>query len=151
MWRETELYRDGKIELLPTEWVYRFRNVDADPFTDLKNGRIVGLDQLWENILEEGLHDPLIMRVCRFTRAGRLETGNHRIWVFKEKGIPFVPVAVEIGFGVVGNPGNGFHSYDMEDDLLVPHMGGTRDSFFDAPSNVFRTIMTYKALGQLGE
>ena len=96
LWKNHSLYKAGKIELVPTDWVWKYRGADVSPEADLMDGTIVSLDGLWENIASEGLHDPLIMRVGIRNKKFRLEAGNHRIQVFHEHGVPLIPVTVQV-------------------------------------------------------
>jgi len=95
-WKEHSLYKEGKIELVPTEWVWKYWGRDVSPQADLMDGTIVTLDALWKDMLEEGLFNPLVMRVGLNTNKFRLEAGNHRIQVLHEHGIGMIPVTVEV-------------------------------------------------------
>ena len=95
-WKAHPLAKQDLIELVPTDWLYKIRGVDVSPIGDLMDGTPVGLDDLWNNISEEGLHDPLIVRVGRINRKYRLESGNHRIQVFKKRGVILSPAVVQI-------------------------------------------------------
>lgn len=63
LWHDHKLYKQGKIELVPTDWVWKFWGTDVTPMTELVDKTPADMDSLWKNILDEGLHDPLIMRV----------------------------------------------------------------------------------------
>lgn len=95
-WKEHPLYKLGKIELIPTEWVYQYRGPDVSPFPDLLDGTVVTKEVLWNNILEIGMREPFIMRIGLANKKFRLESGNHRIVLFKEHGVPYVPVTVQV-------------------------------------------------------
>ena len=69
-WENHPLYAEGVIELVPTEWIWRYWGTDVSP---------VDFDALWKSIEEEGMYDPLIMRVGIKNKKFRLEAGNHRI------------------------------------------------------------------------
>ena len=95
LWKKHPLYAQGVIELVPTAWIWNYWGRDVSPEADLMDGTIVTLDQLWGNILEEGLHEPLIMRVGIKNKKFRLEAGNHRIQVFHQHGVDMLPVTVQ--------------------------------------------------------
>src|ERR1035437_7730943 len=95
-WRNNPLYRDGKVELVPTDWVWKYWGKDVSPMTNLADGTIVDLDGLWKNICKEGLQDPLIVRVGVKNKKFRLEAGNHRIQVLHDNGIEMIPVTVQV-------------------------------------------------------
>lgn len=95
-WKNSPLNKDGKIELVPTDWVWQYRGQDVSPNTDLMDGSEADLDELWKDICEKGLYEPLIMRVGIKNKKFRLESGNHRIKLFHEHHVPQVPLIVQI-------------------------------------------------------
>jgi hypothetical protein len=137
VWREHPLYKQGKVELLPTDWVWKYYGRDVTPEVDLLDGKIVSMDKLWENMLEVGLHNPLIIRVGLKNRKFRLEAGNHRIQVFHQHGVLFVPVTVQVH--EVCSPSekdamtNATYNFDLPDGLLISEI---TDEYM-APSQVF--------------
>jgi hypothetical protein len=140
-WREHPLFKQGKIELVPTEWVWRYHGPDVSPETDLLDGTIVAMDKLWENILEVGLSNPLIMRVGTKNNMFRLEAGNHRIQVFHRHGVSHVPVTVQIreecGPHLNDVMTDASHNFKAKKgDLLISKV--TEE--YMAPSNVFSKL-----------
>lgn len=95
-WKSHSLYKQGKVELVPTEWVWKYWGRDVSPKTDLSDGSMVNLNELWENILDVGLQDPLIMRVGLKDNNFRLESGNHRIQVLYKNGVKKIPLTVQV-------------------------------------------------------
>ncbi len=140
LWKDHPLYKAGKVELVPTGWVWQYRGADVSPEADLKDGTIVDLGGLWENIASEGLHDPLIMRVGTRNKKFRLEAGNHRIQVFHEHGVPFVPVTVQVreecGPHVSDVMTDATHNFDAGDEVLVSAI----IEEYMKPSEVFRSL-----------
>ncbi|HQT82666.1 MAG TPA: hypothetical protein PLW99_00775 [Candidatus Paceibacterota bacterium] len=140
LWKNHPLYAAGKIELVPTDWVWAYRGADVSPEADLKDGTIVTLDELWDNIVSEGLHDPLIMRVGVRNKKFRLEAGNHRIQVFHTHGVPFIPVTVQVreecGPHVGDVMTDATHNFDAGDDVLISAI--TEE--YMKPSDVFRSL-----------
>jgi hypothetical protein len=141
LWKNHPLYKAGKVELVPTDWVWNYWGRDVSPEADLMDGTLVSLDGLWENIVTEGLHDPLIMRVGIKNKKFRLEAGNHRIQVFHEHGVPFIPVTVqmreECGPHVGDVMTDATHNFDAGDELLV----STITEEYLKPSEVFRSLV----------
>lgn len=123
IWREHPLYKQGKIEQIPTEWVWKYRGDDVSPEADLLDGTIVDMDALWENILEAGLYNPLIMRVGLKNKKFRLESGNHRIQVLRQHKILMVPVTVQVreecGPHLANVMTNASHNFDAPEGFLI--------------------------------
>lgn len=81
-WEEHELSKLDLVEMVTTEWVYKYRGSDVTPQAELADGTPADMETMWKNILEEGLSKPLIMRVGILNKKFRLEAGNHRIQMF---------------------------------------------------------------------
>lgn len=140
LWHTHPLYKQGKIELIPTEWVWKYRGSDVTPIADLKDGSLVDLSTLWKNICEEGLHDPLIMRVGIRNKKFRLEAGNHRIQVFHQHSVSMIPVTVQVreecGPHVRDVMTDASHNFDTNDELLISEI--TEE--YMKPSEVFKSL-----------
>lgn len=141
-WKQHPLYKQGKIELVPTEWVWKYYGKDVSEKVDLLDGTIVDMNGLWKNICEEGLYNPLIIRVGKDNKKFRLESGNHRIQLFHDKNIKMVPVTVEIkdecGPHLKDVMTDGTHNFDFEDEVIT-------SDFYDTymkPSEVFKSLQT---------
>ncbi|MBY0538438.1 hypothetical protein K2P47_03500 [Patescibacteria group bacterium] len=140
-WKNHPLTLAGHVELVPTSWLYQYRGVDVTPAADLRDGSLVNLDQLWDDIQSNGLYDPLIIRVGRKNRKFRLESGNHRIQVFMKHGIPFTPATVEVqdlcGPQVENVMTDATHNFDFTDDVVAEalEIGHVK------PSKVFKSLM----------
>lgn len=138
LWKNHPLYQAGKVECIPTAWVWQFRGTDVSENSDLKNGTPCTLDELWENIEKEGLHDPLILRIGLQSHTMRLEAGNHRIQVLYNHAIENVPVTVQIQ--AVCGPGadevfnSGSHNFPITEEL-VPF---DKTDEYMKPSEVFK-------------
>ena len=139
-WREHPLYKQGKIELVPTDWVWQYFGRDVSPEADLMDGTLVSMDTLWENICEEGLYDPLIMRIGLGNKKFRLESGNHRIQVFHEHGVAMVPLTVEVreacGPELPDVMTDATHNFDAPDGFLISVITDAHMK----PSEVFQDI-----------
>lgn len=110
------------------------------PIADLKDGSLVDLSTLWKNICEEGLHDPLIMRVGIRNKKFRLEAGNHRIQVFHQHSVSMIPVTVQVreecGPHVRDVMTDASHNFDTNDELLISEI--TEE--YMKPSEVFKSL-----------
>lgn len=139
-WREHPLYREGKIELVPTEWVWKYWGRDVSPTADLMDGRQVSLDELWENISTEGMYNPLIMRVGLKNKKFRLESGNHRLQLFHKHGITEVPLTVQVreecGPHVSDVMTDASHNFDADGEVRI----ADRAEDYMKPSEVFTRL-----------
>ena len=137
------LAQRGLIEMLPAEWVARLgAKKDGTERTDLgywQGEDLVGMEGLWRDILKKGMRDPLIIGVGRVCRSTRLEAGNHRICIFREKGIAYVPAVVLVGDSSVTSEENVTHRFQR--DLLIdegwPDFGPYPEKVYMRPSDVF--------------
>jgi len=139
-WTEQPLYKEGKIELVPTEWVWKYWGADVSPEADLMDGTLVDLDGLWHDLLEHGMHEPLIMRVGLTNKKFRLESGNHRIQVLHAHQVPLVPVTVQVR--EICDPSapdamtDATLLFDAADEFLITEV---TDAYMK-PSEVFRSL-----------
>ncbi|MFA6295400.1 MAG: ParB N-terminal domain-containing protein [Candidatus Paceibacterota bacterium] len=136
-WENSPLYKEGKVELVPTEWVWKYWGRDVSPKTTLVDGTEVDLSALWKNIYEEGLHEPLVIRVGVKNKKFRLEAGNHRIQVLHDNNVEMIPVTVQVqdecGPHVSNVMTDATHNFDYEDNLV-----SNTDQEYMKPSEVFR-------------
>ena len=140
LWKKHPLYSEGKIELTPTDWVWKYWGHDVSPMAELVDGTPVDLDGLWENILEEGLHNPFIMRVGLQNKKMRLEAGNHRIQVFHKYGVKMIPVTVQLRDECGPHLGDvmtdATHNFDAANELLISKITAE----YMKPSEVFKSL-----------
>ena len=139
-WKEHKLFKQGHVELVPTDWLMQYWVSDTSQTADLKDGERVDLQGLWNDIAKNGLKDPLIMRVGLSSQTCRLEAGNHRIQVLKQHGIDEVPVTVQIreacGPDAPDPMNNGTHNFSTEGILRIQD---TREKYMK-PSEVFNNV-----------
>ncbi len=140
LWKKHPLYTQGKIELIPTDWVWKYWGTDVSPMADLKDGTPADMDTLWKNILDEGLHDPLIMRVGIQNKKMRLEAGNHRIQLFHKYKTKMIPVTVQMRDECGPHLGDvmtdASHNFDATEELLITSI--TEE--YMKPSEVFKNL-----------
>jgi hypothetical protein len=140
-WKDHPLTKKGVVELVPTDWLFQYRGPDVTPETEIKDGTIVTVDELWENITQEGLYDPVIIRVGKDNQKFRLEAGNHRIQVLFKHGVLFTPATVEIqsicGPHVENTMTNASHNFTFPTNstLAQLHFG------YAKPSEVFTELI----------
>ncbi len=142
LWKEHELTKQGVVELVPTEWLYKIYGTDVTPVADLKDGTLVGLDELWKNLQEEGLYDPVLIRVGIKNKKYRLEAGNHRIQVLYKNNIEYTPATVQVrgecGPDAPDPQTDATHSFDFDDNVIPP----TGDKSYMKPSAVFKDLQS---------
>lgn len=143
-WEEHPLWQQGKIEMVPLLWLWNYWGRDVSPEADLMNGTIVSMDELWENILEDGMHDPLIMRVGLKNKKFRLEAGNHRIQMLHKHGVKMVPLTVQVREECGPHLGDvmtdATHNFDSPEGFLISKI--TEE--YMKPSEVFREVLRFK-------
>ena len=133
-WKTSDLYKKGKIELIPTGWVWNYWGRDVTP---------IDLNSLWKDICDNGLNDPLIMRIGLINRKFRLEAGNHRIQVFYKNNIEMIPVTVQIQ-DYCGPEANNLmtdaqHNFDFNNDISIPDI----IEEYMKPSEIFKNLKTF--------
>jgi hypothetical protein len=137
-WEEHPLWKQGKVEMVPTDWVWKYWGRDVTPRADLLDGTLVDVESLWKNICEVGMFNPLIMRAGLKNKKFRLESGNHRIQAFHEHGIKMIPVTVQVkeecGPHLIDVMTDASHNFDAPEGFLIANI---TDEYMK-PSEVFR-------------
>jgi len=105
-------------ELVDLNFIWRFRNKDATDYTFVEDTHVT-MPELRNVLLEQGLRDPLILRISTNGQRGtiRLEEGNHRIQVLRVFNT-HVPLVIELADTAVGHIGNGTHLYSLDMTLV---------------------------------
>ncbi len=141
-WRDHPLSLQGKVELVPTAWVWQYRGADPSPYADVMDGTFVDAEMLWQDLLKTGMHMPFIMRVGLKNKKFRLEAGNHRIQLYYEHGVPMIPVAVQVkeecGPQAPDVMTEATHNFDAGDEFLISEI--TEE--YMRPSEVFKSLQT---------
>ncbi len=140
-WKTHPLTLAGHVELVPTTWLYQYRGTDVTPGVDLKDGTIVDMETLWKNIQQDGLHDPVIIRVGRENKKFRLEAGNHRIQVFMKYGVAHTPATVQVqdtcGPEVENIMTDASHNFNFTKDVDISSL----KNGYLKPSQVFKDLL----------
>lgn len=140
-WKTHSLTLAGFVELVPTAWLYKYRGPDVTLSTGLLDGTIVDMEVLWQNIQDEGLYDPVIIRVGKENQKFRLESGNHRIQVFMKYGVIFTPATVQVqdicGPQVKNVFTDATHNFDFTDDINVEVL----EFGYIKPTAVFKSLL----------
>lgn len=97
------------IEMIPTKWLLGISNPNPTGYSDLKDGSVVYMDKLYQDMLENGMSDPLVLGVGVSTNRVRLESGNHRVRIFDSKGINLIPAVALVKTSSITSKGNGEH------------------------------------------
>ncbi len=105
--------RGDHIEFISTDYLLSLANPAPKRHTNNLNGRTVNMSELWLEMLQQGMRDPLILRISAESKTIRLETGNQRVYLFKQRGITMIPTVLQIETTPVGSTANGFHLYDF--------------------------------------
>lgn len=139
-WKNHPLTKQGVVELIPTSWLFARYGTDVTPVADLMDGTLVDLETLWENILQDGLHEPLIIRVGKENKKFRLESGNHRIQVFFQHGVGYTPATVQIqnqcGPHADNVMTNAHHNFDFQENIDLTQI----DIGYAKPSTIFTEL-----------
>lgn len=142
------------VEMVPTSWVAALGNPAPTSRTDLSSVRdtaLVDMETLWTDMTARGMRDPFVLAAGRHDRLSRLECGNHRIGLFVEKGVVFVPAVVLVGDTAIVQPGNGIHTFERP--LLLPvrdyALGTYQERIYMKPSAVFAEIAEMKQSGTI--
>ena len=138
-WKNNPDFDQNKIELVPVDWIWKYRGENPSKLIALENGD-VDLDGLWEDIEINGLLVPLIIRVGTKNKKFRLEAGNHVIQLFKKHNITEVPVTVQLrnicGPEAVDVMTEATHNFDWGDEVSMPAI----TTEYMKPSEIFPSL-----------
>ena len=94
------------VQKVPIVILDQWKNPTPSPIDDLA---------LMEDIMQNGILEPIILGVGIYSRNVRLETGNHRIYLCPRLGMTHLPVVAKVSNYCTFNIGNGDHSFDCPD------------------------------------
>lgn len=104
---------------LSLRFLRKITNPSADDYTDMLSGEIVHRDIVWKDIIDNGLHEPLLIVLGYDNKTIRLESGNHRIKNAIEDGYTHLPVALFVIKDNWLNEGNGTHFARDDDSEII--------------------------------
>ncbi|MES2353486.1 MAG: hypothetical protein V4568_03615 [Pseudomonadota bacterium] len=131
-----------RCDLVSVDWLLGLANPNPTACTDLVNWRqdeLVTMDELFRNLLAEGMRDPLLIGVGRVSRMIRLEAGNHRVRVFHARGIKYVPAIAYVSDSAITHEENGTHPgryADLKLPISPNIMGPYPEAVFARPQDV---------------
>ena len=100
----------GSVCQVPIEWLMQFSHPSPSDFTDLVNGELLHQDEVWKDILKNGMLEPLLFVINKKSKTMRLESGNHRVRVAYADGYTHLPTAFMVIPEKYLNAGNGKHA-----------------------------------------
>lgn len=116
-------YPEELIQKLPVQMLAPWRCTTPSPSNDLA---------LMEDIMQNGIIDPIEIGVGVWSRKVRLNTGNHRIYLAPRLGITHLPAICRVWNYCSFDNHNGDHSFDC------PHITKKQewitDEYFEKPS-----------------
>lgn len=115
--------------------LFPYRNTAYSPNNDL---------ELMEDIMQNGIVDPVILGVGVWSRKVRLDTGNHRIYLAPKLGITHLPVIARVHNYCTFEPGNGDHSYDCP--YITPKKEWLDTDYYAKPSDVLDIMEILKGM-----
>lgn len=114
-WKSHPWSKSGYVYHTDINLIHSIANPKATDYTDLLDSRIVHQEIVWENIEKEGMQEPLLIVIGYDKQTIRLESGNHRIKVAKDKGYTHLPVAFFVFKESVFNSINGDHFFNAKE------------------------------------
>lgn len=96
-------YSPDLVSDLPIQMIQGWRCPNPSPIDDLA---------LMEDIMKNGITDPIEIGVGVWSRKIRLDTGNHRIYLAPRLGMTHLPCICRVSNYATFNIQNGDHTYD---------------------------------------
>ena len=113
------------VQQMPIVLINQWANPSFSPNDDLA---------LMNDIMENGVTDPVILGVGVWGRRVRLDTGNHRIYLAPRLGLTHLPVIARVGNYCTFTPANGDHAYDCQ--YITPKKEWLEEEYYAKPSDV---------------
>tara|TARA_B100000700_G_scaffold331722_1_gene467529 strand:+ start:12447 stop:12920 length:474 start_codon:yes stop_codon:yes gene_type:complete len=115
LWKKHPWNVAKQIEQISTHFLLNIANKESTNYTDLLSGDIVHQNKVWYDIKNNGMQEPLLIRINPKTKEVRLESGNHRIKTAIKDNFTHLPCAIFITKKLVWNEGNGKHKKLIKD------------------------------------
>lgn len=129
------VYPKELIQNLPVQMIAPWRCPMPSPNDDLA---------LIEDIMTNGIIEPIEIGVGIWSRKIRLNTGNHRIYLAPRLGISHLPCICRVWNYCSFDNGNGDHSYDTP--YITIKKKWLDDEYFDKPSEVLDILEIMKTM-----
>lgn len=123
------------IQMMPIAILRQWANPTPSPANDL---------ELMNDIMQNGIRDPLMLGVGVYSRKIRLETGNHRIYLLPRMGVQELPVVARVSNYCVFNPGNGDHSFNCP--YITKKQEWIDEEYWAKPNTVLDIFEIMKAM-----
>lgn len=97
---------------------------------------------LMQNIMANGITEPIILGVGVWSRRVRLDTGNHRIYLAPRLGMTHLPVICRVWNYCSFSNGNGDHSFECQHISVKKEW--IEEEYYEKPSEVLdmMTLLT---------
>lgn len=99
---------------------------------------------LMNDIITNGIRDPIILGIGVYSRKIRLDTGNHRIYLLPRMGVQEVPVVARVGNYCVFSPSNGDHSFNCP--WITKKQEWITEEYWAKPNTVLDIFEIMKAM-----
>jgi hypothetical protein len=116
---------EGLIQQMPVVLLDQWKCPTPSPNNDL---------ELMEDIMQNGIQEPIILGVGVYSRQVRLDTGNHRIYLLPKLGMTHLPVVARVWNYCTFSNGNGDHSF-LCPDISVKKQW-LEEEYYAKPSDV---------------
>mgnify|MGYP001166624375 CR=1 FL=1 len=128
-------YPAAAIQDLPILMIEKWRNPTPSPNNDL---------ELMEDIIANGITEPIEIGVGVFSRKVRLNTGNHRIYLAPRLGITHLPCTCRVWNYCTFDNGNGDHSFSTP--WITKKQEWIEHEYFAQPSQVLDIMELMKEM-----
>jgi len=129
------MFDKGLIQQVPIQILKQWRNPTPSPINDL---------EFMEDLMTNGVTDPVILGVGVFSRHVRLDTGNHRIYLCPRLGMTHLPVVAKVSNYCTFSIGNGDHSFHCPDISVKQEW--IEEGYYAKPSDVLDMLEILKKL-----
>jgi len=129
----------NKLYYVKTNFLYNIRYKNANKKGESYSGEECDFEYLYENIQKNGMVEPFVVSIGKDLSI-RLETGNHRIQIFKNKNIEYIPCVFVFNKTSIINLGNGNHSYFLKNVLnedFIKKLEVNNNLIFFEPKDIF--------------
>jgi len=113
------------VQEMPIVLLDKWRCLTPSPNDDLA---------LMEDIMQNGITEPIILGVGVFSRKIRLDSGNHRIYLAPRLGLTHLPVIARVWNYCTFTNENGDHSYDCPE--ITVKQEWIEEDYYARPSDV---------------